>query len=209
VRAARDHAHAHGAARHDGARRREHRGAARPQPEGGGQQQGAHQDQRRGATGVPAGEREGVVAADGPVDDGLPERGDQPGQSGTADGEHRRPRGAGHEADHGEQACGDGDNRRRTEHGDGPDEPVPRRRQRVDRAVQVAVDPTGGVVARVAHGEDGHDRRREHRHRRRGPAGPVGEQRAVGEGHQPDGTENAQSPMTAQNATPLTHLWGL
>ena len=122
----------------------------------------------------PLGNANGVVAADRPVHDGLPERGDQPGQPGTADGEHRRPRGAGHEADHGEQTRGDGDDRRRAEHGDGPDEPVPRRGQRVDRAVEVAVDPARGVVARVAHGEDRDDRRREHRHRRRGPAGPVG-----------------------------------
>ena len=141
--------------------------------------------------GVPAGERQGVVVADGPVDDGLPERGDQPGQPGTADREHGRPpapaRGRPRRADR-----SGGDDRRRAEHGHGPG--IRCRGQRVDRAVEVAVDPAGRVVARVAHGEDRDDRRPRAPRPPPRRAGPVGEQRAVGEGHQPTVPKSATGP---------------
>ena len=113
---------------------------------------------------------------------GLPERGDQPGQSGAANREQRRPWCAAHETDQCEHTRSDGDDRRRAEDGHGPQEHVPGRGQCVDRAVEVAVDLACRVVARVAHGEDRDDRGREHRDRRRGPAGPVGKQRPVGRG---------------------------
>ena len=181
-------------AHHHGARGGEHRRAARPQTERGGQHQGAHEGQRRGPPVWPLGNARAsswpmVRSTTGfpnvvisPVSPGPPTantaaRGAPVTRQTTAS----RP-------------AATVDDRRRTEHGHGPGEPALGRGKRVDRAVEVAVDPAGGVVARVAHGEDRDDGGREHRDRRRGPAGPVGEQRAVGEGHQPDGTETRDGP---------------
>jgi hypothetical protein len=161
VRTAHHHPGTDRTPRADGAHGREDGGAGRAEPQRSGHEQRDHEGQRRRAARVTAREREPAVMAHGPVDQRLAEGGDQSGEPRAGHRQHRRPRSAGEEADHRDRHGGHDHHRRGPEDGHRTGDVVAG--QRVDRAVEMPVDPAGRRIPCVVEREDGEDRRGEHR----------------------------------------------